>query len=440
MTKEYIRKEEQKTARGGKRGAKNSSPTKGNKENDDDTIVRKKPSLYQPASQVQPDLAEDPSMAATPAEGSDGELDGETQSVGEEQPTDIYGAFIPKKPIPRNGEPPQNRIQVDPHFAFTDDEIGVREHHSKRNNKNELSYSGMDPKPNPKRFHFDQVARGINSAKNKPEDLDPKKVAEFGVHPQTGLPVKGSRNPDASKDSSFQRTDWSKPLAETESIVFVEDGPHNRHLEEQDKPAWHTSRSNWILKTERHFSEATTGDRVHKVIEALDAREKAGIPNKRRKLDSELVAVADGEYKATKDRESRRSKNIQQEAGKAKQSRAWPPRAGPATPQRPLPYDPTKDTGNSTTTYRTPYAQAQMEDRSGLNALAHAAAHPLSRSRPPPQLPSMHYSPPARQQQYQSRYQLPPAPLSPQRPPPQGGLRALAPAPPQGPWPGHPGR
>lgn len=325
-------------------------------------------------------------MAPTPAEGSDGELDGETQSDGDEQPADSHGAYLPKKPTPRNGDPPQNRFAVEPHFTFEDDEIGVREHHLKRNNKNELSYSGMDPHPNPKKFHFDQVARGLNSAKNKPEDLDEDLVAEFRVHPQYGLAVKDSVNPDWSDESSFEPTDWSKPLAETESIVFIEDGPHNLELDEQDKPAWHTSRSNWVLKTNRAWEETTTGDRVPKAVEATVAREKAGIKNKHRELDPDLTAAANkglAEFNAN-EKESRRSRGIQQESGKAKKSRAvWPPRPGPTTPQRSLPYDPTKDTGNGNTSYQTPYptgqSQAPMgqnhprEDSTRLEALAHIA-------------------------------------------------------------------
>ena len=374
--------------KGAKRGPKNASPTKG-KDDDDSTVVRKKTSLYQPAPQAQPDLPiDDPSVAPTPAEGSDGEVDGETQSDGDEQPADGYGVYLPKKPTPRNGDPPQNRFAVEPHFNFEDDEIGVREHHLKRNNKNELSYSGMDPTPNPKKFHFDQVARGLNSAKNKPEDLDEALVSEFKVHPQYGLATKGTLNPDWSGDSFFQPTDWSQPLSKSESIVFIEDGAHNTYVYDHEKPAWHNSRSNWILNTNRAFEEVTTEDRIATVLGEMVAREEMGKKPKLPQINKDLLAAAAMEAGRVKDLEARRK-----DLGRALKPRSlW---AGPTTPQRALPYDPTKDTGNG---YQTPYRQLGQprEDRSALELLANEAEKDQKRRRnhlsrivyspPPPQL------------------------------------------------------
>jgi hypothetical protein len=385
------------SGRGGKRGAKNASPTKV-KEDDDSTVVRKKPSLYQPAPQLQPDLPiDDPSMVATPAEGSDGELEGETPSDGDEQPADGHGVYLPKRPTPRNGDPPQNRFAVERHFDFEDAEIGIREHHLKRNNKNELSYSGMDPTPNPKKFHFDQVARGLNSAKNKTEDLDEDLVAEFKVHPQYGLAIKDSVNPDWSDDSSFEPTDWSQPLAESESYVFIEDGPHNAYDYDHDKPAWHNSRSNWMLKTNRSFQENTTKDKIAKALEAMDDREKAGIKPKRRQINSNLLEAVEIEVSKAKEPQQRRSN--QQERGKASKPRSvWPPQAGPATPQRSLPYDPTKDTGNGNTGYQTPYRQ-MGQPREEINALDILASEAQKRQPSQSQAyaqPRMVYSPPPR--------------------------------------------
>ncbi len=372
---------------------KNASPTKA-KDDDDSIVVRKKTSLYQPAPQLQPDLLiDDPSAAATPAEGSDGEVGGEAKSDGEEQPADSHGVYLPKKPTPRNGDPPQNRFAVEPNFNFEDDEIGIREHHSKRNNKNELSYSGMDPTPNPKKFHFDQVARGLNSAKNKPEDLDEKLVSEFKVHPQYGLAVDGSINPDWSDKSSFKPTDWSQPLAESTSFVFIEDGQHNTYVPDHEKPAWHNSRSNWILKTNRAFEKDTTVDHIERVIEAVESREKNGIKPSRPSIASSLLKAGNqklAELEYSKSAEPQRVRNVQHDMGKANKHRSvWPPQAGPKAPQRSLPYDPTKDTGNTNTGYQTPYRQmVQPRVHSGLDILANQALQELrtgpTQMHPPP--------------------------------------------------------
>ena len=380
----------------GRRGPKNTSPTKG--KDDDDTVVRKKTSLYQPAAQLEVDLpVEDPSIAPTPAEGSDGEVEAETQSDGDEQ-LDSYGTYLPKKPTPRNGDQPQNRFAVEPHITFEEDEVGIREHHSKRNNKNELSYSGMDPYPNPKKFHFDQVARALNSAKNKPEDLDQDLVAEFKVHPQYGLVVKGSVNPDWSKDSSFKpASDWSEPLLESTSLVFIEDGLHNTYVHDHDKPAWHNSRSNWMLKTDRSFEEDTTRDKVARILEVMNAREeeqkKLGLSTtKGISIDSALLEATNeglAELKASNDRESQRLQKIRQELANANKPRSiWPPPTASIKPQRSLPYDPTKDTGNGTG-YQTPYRQinqAPREDHSALDILAGEAEKTRERQPSQPQV------------------------------------------------------
>jgi hypothetical protein len=397
--REFYTKDEAKYKRGGrglwnvtKKGPKNTSPTKGGKE-DDETVVRKKTSLYQPAAQLEVDPpVEDPSIAPTPAEGSDNELDPDGPSDSDE-PLDNFGTYLPKRPTPRNGDQPQNRFAVEPHFTFEDDEIGIREHHTKRNNKNELSYSGMDPYPNPKKFHFDQVARALNSAKNKAEDLDQELVAEFKVHPTYGLVIRDSVNPDWSEDSSFNPPNtWAEPLPESKSYVFIEDGQHNLYNHDHEKPAWHNSRSNWMVKTDRAFDEETTKDRVARVLEAYNTREeeeeKSGITkSKKPVIESSLVEVSKhelAEMKAINEKEARRIQQIRE--GLNKPRSVWPSSSAGA-PQRSLPYDPTKDTGNGTG-YQTPYrqiSQAPREDTSALSILATEAGRSQDENRRPSQ-------------------------------------------------------
>lgn len=365
----------------GKRGPKNASPTKG--KDDDDTVVRKKTSLYQPAGQLETDPpVEDPSIAPTPAEGSDDEVEAETQSDEvDKELADKYGLYLPKKPTPRNGDAPQNRFVLDPHFTYEDYEIGIREHHHKRNNKNELFFIGIDPQPNPKKFHYDHVARALNSANNKTEDLDQDLVSEYKVHPQYGFAVKGSVNPDWSESSSFMPPrDWSELLPESKSLVFIEDGEHNEYIHDHEKPAWHNSRSNWMVKTDRSFDEETSREKVTRVLEAMNAREeeeeKSGVKkNKGMVIDLSLLEASNeglSELKASNERESQRLQKIRQELANANKPRTiWPPTI-PTTPQRSLPYDPTKDTGNGTG-YQTPYrqiGQPHREDRSALELLA----------------------------------------------------------------------
>jgi hypothetical protein len=224
------------------RKPKNASPIK--KADEEEAPVRVKASLYRPIIQhaVAADL-DDPSAVPTPAGGS--EDDEETPDPGSDDvPRDKYGVYLPNKAPPRNGAAPQNKFMVKPSFEFEPEEIGVRLHHEKRNNRSDLFPIGIDANPTPKNFHFDQFARGHNSAHNKPEDLDPELVSKHKVHPVYGLPIQGSLNPD-----NEDLTDWSKPLPQPKPTVF--------YLINQAGAVvtYETSRSARMIETPKEFDE-----------------------------------------------------------------------------------------------------------------------------------------------------------------------------------------
>lgn len=391
------------------RKSKNASPMKGKAESEP-AVARIKSALYQPALHDSLAQQNDASVAATPAELSETELDQDqaATSDGNEEAMDKFGTYLPKKPIPRNGEPPQNRFVQKPHMTFDEDDIGVRVHHMKKVQKEQL-YLGSDPTPNPTHLHFDQFARGENSALNSPDDLDPGLVQAYGVHPTYGIPVPGCRNPDVAN-----KTDWTKDLEPTNPIVFVEKETGKVH---------HTSRSAWIIEALRKW-EATdvdegTRDKVRSLLERLstpDAREVSP-----QLLETIHAALLDAVNNA-------------------------PP---PPSPPRRQFYDAARDT-TSSLPYQTPYSQQRKKPGQSLTVLADAAEH-AARQRPPirhasgynmgwqpppphvpqhPQpLPQAHaqyqpqYPPPLRPQpQYQPQYQPPPPQYPPQHqyvPPPQ---------------------
>ena len=301
----------------------------------------KKTSLYQPVAQLMvPITADGDSSAPTPA-GSSPEQepstpDTDVESGAEAHPTDKYGVHLPKKPAPRNGEAPQNRFAQQPHFTFDQDEIGVRIHHSKATNRNEIIYQGMDAKSQPKKFHFDQIARGYNSSKHRPEDLDQEKVQTYGMHPVYGTPIKGARNP-----SPKRARDWSKPLSETKPIEFLVKTSDPDHL----KPRIHTSRSTWIIQAEEAWTELGAQLKMASSLDAIGAREEMPPPPK---ISPFLLKAA----------------NTAQAEDNLKAST----QPAPTTPQRSHGYDPVRDIG-----YTTYPRQLQREPPGNLGILADAA-------------------------------------------------------------------
>ena len=241
-----------------------------------DSTQHKKTSLYDTtAPQEDGRLPETASVAPTPGETSERDESG-TETDGQEQPKDRFGVFVPKKPVTRNGFMPENRIVAEPYFKFDDDEIGIRIHHVKRNNKNELVYAGMDPFPNPKKFFYDQRARYLNSTKNRPEDLDQAKVQEFGVHPIYGLPVKGTKNPDyeEGKTQTFNgQTNWSEPLLPTQPVVFIQEERGKNSLFDDEKKVFHSSRSTWMVQTKKDSDEVEPKSKMTRILEAMGVKE-----------------------------------------------------------------------------------------------------------------------------------------------------------------------
>jgi hypothetical protein len=293
------------------------------------------------------------SSAATPLEvsGEDTETD-TTESPGEEQPTDQHGVKVPKKPTPRNGEAPQNRIVADSPVVFDQDEIGIRKHHVRKNNRNEQQYLGMDPDPNPKKVHYDQVARGHNSARNKKEDLDQEQVRVFKVHPTYGLPLPTSENPtyEECENPSFQPpSDWTKPLESTNPLIFIEDKLSTRKLLDEDKKVFFTSRSEWIIRTMNEWEELPQKLKMISVLEQMDELDRPArlpTPEVEEVLEEEIPQVIKSELiDAVAEAEKKRLEDL------VRQMTTPAPIITTSSQTR---YDPVRDM-SFTPTYQTPY-------------------------------------------------------------------------------------
>ncbi|RDL39316.1 uncharacterized protein BP5553_03656 [Venustampulla echinocandica] len=373
--------------------------------------------LYQPQDAVVDDAFDTPnalgdavSAMATPAvEASGDDTESEESENAEEQPTDQHGVKVPKKPTPRNGEPPQNRIVCDPPVDFDQDEIGIRKHYVRKNNRNEHQYLGMDPDPNPKKVYYDQVARAYNSARNKKEDLDQEITRAFKLHPTYGLPLPASENPDHDKcvDPPFNPpTDWSKPLEPTHPLVFIEEIPELGRRRDEDKKIFLTSRSEWIIRTNEEWDELCPKFRMTAALEQMDALDGPPRPTTPEKVKELLRRRERERAKAeAKQRRKEKAKEVidpqlllainEAESNRTTEARRArkPSPAVPAAPQRSYGYDPVRDTG-----YQTPYQPtASVASRpEKLDALADAAiAGELRGSMPPPPAFRMHWGPPA---------------------------------------------
>lgn len=436
--------------------------------------------LYQPQDAVVDQAVEAPnavtdavSAVATPmVEISDGTESEESENA-EEQPTDQYGVKVPKKPMPRNGEPPQNRIVCDAPVVFDQDEIGIRKHHVRKTNRNEHQYLGMDPDPNPKKVFYDQVARAYNSARNKKEDLDQEIVRAFKLHPTYGIPLPTSENPDHDQcdNPPFDPpTDWSQPLQPTHPTIFIEEVPELGRRLDEDKKIFFTSRSEWISRTDDEWHELFPKFKMTSALEQMDALEGPPRPPTPEKVKERLRREEKHRAKVEAHRQRRweRAREVIDpwlitainEAESVRSSESV--RSTDSThiarpsPARSQGYDPVRDTG-----YQTPYQQtpppapaAMASQPERLNALADAAIMgELRGSMPPPSAFRMqlnHWAPPAPPPYHRAPqnppttflpYPGPPAPpvpgsqyTSPRVAPAQGvpgPYRELRPAPPQ---------
>ncbi|TVY50349.1 hypothetical protein LCER1_G007655 [Lachnellula cervina] len=420
--------------------------------------------LYQPQAEVLevpnalPDLV---SAAPTPAEvsGDDTETD-ETESNGEEQPTDQYGVKIPKKPIPRNGEIPQNRIVSDMPVVFDQEEIGVRKHVYRKTNKNDQTYLGMDVDPNPKKAHWDQNASGYNSAKNKKEDLDQEMVRAFKLHPMYGLPLPSSVNPsyDECENAPFSPpTNWSENLATTEPTVLIEETARTADDLDEDKHVFLTSRSEWILRSKKEWEEIMPRFKMSSVLAGIGALDR---PEPRPVITKKEESVQPEPVPQVIDSDLLKAVNEAAELKRLEAIKAATisPPAPPPPSTRSHGYDPVRDT-----TYRTPYSPRQTVPAplppppppapprtEKLTALADLAesrgpiapqpvyhAHRNSWGPPAPRYPPVPQGPPTA---YYSSFTPVNAPYGSPRAvvpqgPPQGQFRELRPAPPQQPAP-----
>jgi hypothetical protein len=330
------------------RKSKNASPMKG-KVDSEPAVARIKSSLYQPAMQDSLTQQNDLSVAPTPAELSETELEQDQAPTpeGDDEAMDKFGTFLPKKPVPRNGEPPQNRFVQKPHMTFDEDDIGIRVHHTKKVQKEQL-YLGSDPSPNPAHLHYDQFARGENSALNGPDDLDADLVQTYGVHPTFGIPVPGCKNPDPPGP-----TDWSKDLEPTNPVVFVE---------KQGGNVYQTSRSAWIIEAIRKWDMADIDDVTREKVR--DLLERLNTPDAREISPELLESIHESLLQAVNNA---------------------PP---PASPPRRQFYDVARDT-TSSLPYQTPYSQQKKKPSQSIGALAALAdaAEHAPRQHPPARQP-----------------------------------------------------
>lgn len=319
---------------------------------DETEVAPKKTALYQPATSLSLATTVDGDSAApTPAELTE-------QEDADELETDKFGVYIPNKARPRNGDPPNNRIVVEPPFVFDQDEIGIRHHHYKKYNKNDLpTFIGMDPSPQPKTFHYDPWVRNHHSTNNRPEDLDQTIVETHKLHPTLGLPVKGSINPTLTV-----RSDWSKPVAETKPIVFIVETLDEESL----KPRFETSRSAWMARTEREFADLGDQLKMAESLEAIGLRDPILRPIEK-KVEPEFNGkISDALMQAVLEAANVLSKPLPSAASIRATSIA-PSTSVPGTPAlAPVPvpvpvpvpraqgYDPVRDTGYSPQFRRSP--------------------------------------------------------------------------------------
>ncbi|KAM0317354.1 hypothetical protein ACHAO8_002452 [Botrytis cinerea] len=345
---------------------------------DDSEVAPKKTALYQPATSLSLATTVDGDSAApTPAELTE-------QEDADELETDKFGVYIPNKARPRNGDPPNNRIVVEPPFTFDPDEIGIRHHHYKKYNKNDLpTFIGMDPSPQPKTFHYDPWVRNHHSTNNRPEDLDQTIVETHKLHPTLGLPVKGSINPTLTT-----RSDWSKPVAETKPVVFVVETRDDESL----KPKYETSRSAWMARTEREFADLGDQLKMAESLEAIGLRDPILRPIEK-KVEPQIIGkISDDLMEAVSEAVNVLNKPVPPTSSSIRATSTAPPTSIPGTPaptQRTQGYDPVRDTGYSPHLRRSP---VRTFSNKTLDILANAAEfHGASVSRgglPQPIIPA----------------------------------------------------
>jgi hypothetical protein len=139
---------------------------------------------------------------------------------------DEYGTYIPNKKRRGRMAAVNNRVVVKPWFEFGPDEIGLRSMYAKDGGKAQ-----------PENFFFDQAGTDHRFSEYKAGDFDTEKIKKFGLHPQYGIPIPNSCNPD----DFGPKTDFSKPLPRPNPIVFVS-SDFKRYIE--------TSRSSRLIETQ----------------------------------------------------------------------------------------------------------------------------------------------------------------------------------------------
>ncbi|ESZ97994.1 hypothetical protein SBOR_1607 [Sclerotinia borealis F-4128] len=334
---------------------------------DETEVAPKKTSLYQPATSLSLATTVDGDSAApTPTELTE-------QEDADELETDKFGVYIPNKARPRNGDPPNNRIVVEPPFTFDDDEIGIRHHHYKKYNKNDLpTFIGMDPTPQPKTFHYDPWVRNHHSTNNRLEDLDQTIVETHKLHPTLGLPVRGSINPTLT-----MRSDWSKPVAETKPVVFVVETQDEESL----KPRFETSRSAWMARTEREFADLGHQLKMAESLEAIGLRDPILRPIEERVEPQIIGKISDDLLRAVS--EAMNPSRMPAPSITSIRANSTAPTSVPGTPaptQRTQGYDPVRDTGYSPHARRSPVKNINHTGNLGFLADA-AELHGASQTR-----------------------------------------------------------
>lgn len=405
--------EERKTSkrgRGRRTGiSKKSSPMKASPAKASSPPLARKTSLYRPQQDVGTPTPFEGSMAPTPLEMSEREATPDSSSDGEVDAggPDKYGVYLPNKPTPRNGEAPSNRFAQEPYFQFEDYEIGIRKHHYRGTRADPIGYLGMDAHAQPKMMHFDREARNCNSAENKPGDLDSELVKMFKVHPIYGIPIKGSINPDVNLNP-----DWSAPLPETKPIVF----------QTSTGEILNTSRSAWIIHTEKKWEERESQRRMRATLAAMNELEEP-VPVIKIKAEPEPASPVQ-ERNAEEIRQVVNELLQAAEQIKSTAQQMAPPPTPPQPPRRiSRGYDAVRDIGHpSLPSYQPPRVGGVNLDLLADTALRppapslQQAVQPVQTQSLQPQQPQAHQTPP---QPVAALLQTRPAPVPQPQPQPQ---------------------
>ncbi|KAL5326506.1 hypothetical protein ACEPPN_004192 [Leptodophora sp. 'Broadleaf-Isolate-01'] len=251
------------------------------------------------------------------------------------QEVDEFGVSIPRKKIRRDQPAAYNRIVVDAPVTFEPHEIGLRKTHMLRQPDGSFKKLGRDVDPNPAsgKFYFEQRQGRYNAGKNQPDDLDQEIVSTHKLHPRLGLPLPGSLNPDRPEceDPYFKdRTDWGAEWKNTNPVMFI------HHNSDGTKTISRTSRSEWLYRSERAFSQIPTTEKMANLLAEsgdLESRPATPVtPEPPQIIANDLIEAVEAAVEAQKQEEQRAAEEARIQASRPAQQQIY----SPAPPQTPM--------------------------------------------------------------------------------------------------------